>query len=184
MILLPGVLGFLAFYLFDINKIKWHAKALNLLFVIGVLLLLFSTLLCIPDLSIFRFDFRQIIGLIGLILSGVGVVYALFFALPFESTYAESGALPLVNRGVYGLCRHPAFWMFAAFYFFLWLLFSGRWLFFAFLLYTTCNYIYIYVQDRYIFPLYIQGYDSYKKSVPFLIPSWRSIKQAFSSKNA
>ena len=181
MVLLPGVIGFLAFCLFDINKIRWHSKGLNLLFVLGSLLLLLSTLLCIPTplAETFCWDLRRVIGLIGLAISGPGLVYVLFFALPFAETYTESGDLPLISHGVYGACRHPGFWLFAVFYFFLWLFFTGRQLFWAFLLYPTCNYLYICVQDRYIFPQYIAGYDDYKRSVPFLLPTGESIRKAF-----
>ena len=184
MVLIPGVIGFLAFCLFDINKIRWHCKSLNLLFAFGGLLLLLSTLLCIPTAfpETFCFDLRRITALLGLALSGPGLVYVLFFALPFTETYTESGDLPLVNRGVYGACRHPGFWMFAVFYFFLWLFFTGPQMFWAFLLYPTCNLLYIYVQDRYIFPQYIRGYDDYKRTVPFVIPTKESIRNAFSPK--
>lgn len=182
MALLPGVMGFAAFCLFDINKIRWQAKGLNLLFLLGSLLLALSTLLCIPSFSGFQLDIRRVAGLLGLLLSGVGLVYVLFFALPFTETYTESGGLPLVSHGAYGACRHPGFWLFAAFYFFLWLFFTGRQLFFGFLLYTFCNYFYICVQDRYIFPRYIRGYDDYKRTVPFLLPTRESLKRAVSSK--
>ena len=184
MVLLPGVMGFVAFCLFDINKIRWHAKGLNLLFVFGALLLLLSTLLCIPSAftETFQLDLRRMVGLIGLLLSGPGLVYVLFFALPFAETYTESGDLPLVSHGVYGACRHPGFWLFGAFYFFLWLFFTGRQMLLAFLLYPACNYLYIYVQDRSIFPLYIRGYDDYKQRVPFLIPTAESIRSAFPAK--
>ena len=43
----------------------------------------------------------------------------------------------------------------------------------AALIYPLCNLIYIIIQDKYIFPLYIEGYESYKRSVPFLIPRYR-----------
>ena len=121
--LLPGVLGFVAFGLFDINKIRWQRRELNLLFAVGSLLLAASTLLSIPQPShwaIFH-GFGGTAALVGLILSGAALVYVLFFALPFSSTYTESEELPLVDRGAYGLCRHPSFWLFVVFYFFLWL---------------------------------------------------------------
>ena len=180
MVLLPGVLGFIAFCLFDINKIRWHSEKLNLLFAFGGLLLLLSTLLAIPAdfVSAFRLDLRRVAGLIGLALSGPGLIYVLFFALPFTETYTESDRLPLVDHGAYGACRHPGFWLFAAFYFFLWLFFTGRQMFFGFLLYTFCNFLYIWLQDRYIFPRYIGGYDDYRRAVPFLLPTRDSLKQA------
>ena len=88
MYLLPGVLGFVAFCLFDINKIRWQSKKLNLLFALGALLLLLSTLLCIPDPSVWALftSPRGIPALMGLLLSGLGLVYVLFFALPFDDT--------------------------------------------------------------------------------------------------
>lgn len=185
MVLLPGVIGFLAFVLFDLNKILWHRRILNLLFPLGALLLLLSTLWCIPLPFAERFapDARRIAGLAGLAVAGFGLIYVLFFALPFSETYTESGGLPLVNHGVYGVCRHPGFWLFAAFYFFLWLFFTGRRMFLAFLLYPFCNYLYIYVQDRYIFPRYIRGYDDYRQTVPFVIPTRESLRTAFSAKH-
>lgn len=184
MYLLPGIVGFGAFCLFDINKIRWRSRMLNFLFVIGCVLLAASTLLCMPSLSgeSFAPHVRHLVGLAGLLLSAAGLIYVLFFALPFESTYTESDALPLVSHGAYGLCRHPGFWLFALFYFFLWVTFTGHRLFIGFLLYSACNYGYIYLQDRYIFPKYILGYDDYKKTVPFLLPTRESIKCAFSAK--
>ena len=182
--LLPGVLGFVAFGLFDINKIRWQRRELNLLFAVGSLLLAASTLLCIPQpghWAIFR-GFWGAAALAGLILSGAALVYVLFFALPFSSTYTESEELPLVDRGAYGLCRHPSFWLFVVFYFFLWLFFTGWRLFAGFVIYNICNFLYIYLQDRYIFPRYIRGYDDYKRSVPFLIPTRASLKKAFPAK--
>ena len=50
------------------------------------------------------------------------------------------------------------------------------------MIYNTCNFLYVYLQDRYIFPRYIRGYDDYKRSVPFLIPTRASLKKAFPAK--
>ena len=183
MYLIPGVLGFAACCLFDINKIKWQSKKLNLCFVFGILCILFSTVCGVlqSDLSQFSWPFstRQLLCLVGCLASAAGLVYTLFFALPFEDTYMESESLPLMDRGVYGLCRHPGFWMLALVYLFLWFFFSSDSLKICFLLYTACNFIYVWVQDAYIFPQYIRGYDEYKKNVPFLIPTKKSFKKAF-----
>ena len=186
MYLIPGILGFLAFYFFDINKIRWQYRPLNLLFPFGALLLLLSTLWCIPGFpaDVLLFEPRRIASLAGLLISGFALVYVLFFALPFESTYTGSDSLALVDRGAYALCRHPGFWMFAAFYFFLWRYFTGNRLFAGFLLYTACNFLYVYVQDKYIFPQYIQGYEQYRHNVPFLLPTRQHIKNAFLPKRA
>lgn len=183
MYLLPGVIGFIFFIFFDLNKIYWKSKVLNLFFVLGSVLLAFSTGYCIwqsDPFSLFSaFGFRELLLLLCLIFSGVFLVYALFFALPFDDTYVQSEDLPLVSKGLYGACRHPGFWPFALVYFFLAWLFESKALFCCFILYSFCNYLYIVIQDRFIFPKYIRGYDEYKRTIPFLIPTRDSLRNAF-----
>ena len=175
MLFLPGITAFVLFIIFDLNKIKWHKAMFNILFPLGGVLLLMSTVLCIlASPAVPRLDLRTVLSLMGVLLSALALVYTLFFALPFSGTYKSSGELPLVSGGVYGLCRHPGFWPFLLLYVFLWLAFGGRLLFLAMLIFSACNLLYIIIQDRYIFPLYIAGYDSYKKAVPFLIPRRRA----------
>ena len=186
MYLLPGVAGFVACCLFDINKIRWNKKFLNLFFVLGSFLLIFSTILCILQsdiLNLFHnFTLYRAVMLIGLLLSAAAEIYALFFALPFEDTYMESIDVPVISKGWYAACRHPGFWPLTFVYLFLWLLFSNIWLLYAFVTFTISNFFYIYIQDVYIFPRYIRGYDEYKERVPFLIPTKESLKCAFDKK--
>ena len=183
MCLLPGVIGFIFFIFFDLNKIYWKTKLLNLFFVLGSLLLFFSTGYCIWQsnfqMLFSHFGLRSILLLLGVILSGALLIYALFFALPFDDTYIQSEELPLVNKGLYGTCRHPGFWMFALFYLVLALFLSNRLVFICFVVYSICNFLYIVIQDKYIFPKYIHGYDEYKQNVPFLIPTRESIRNAY-----
>lgn len=171
MLLLPGILGFCLFIVFDLNKIRWHRPLLNCFFALGAMLLILSTILCLMQTAgEFRLSCFSAFMLAALTASCGALIYALFFALPFDDTYKQSKSLPLVTAGIYGLCRHPGFWPFLLIYFFLWLSFGGKWLMWAMLVFPLCNLIYIIIQDKYIFPLYIEGYDSYKLAVPFLIP--------------
>ena len=39
--------------------------------------------------------------------------------------------------------------------------------------FTVLNLGYTVLQDRYFFPVYLKGYDEYKKEVPFFIPRQR-----------
>lgn len=168
MLLLPGIAAFALFIAFDLNKIRWHRPIYNSLFPMGGLLLALSTTMCMRAC-----EFHLGAALAGAVLSAAALIYALFFALPFESTYKESGSLGLVNRGIYGMCRHPGFWPFLLLYIFLYLSFPGRAMLSAAIIFPICNLIYIIIQDKYIFPLYIEGYDSYKSAVPFLFPRLR-----------
>ena len=183
MYLLSGIIAFIFFIFFDLNKIYFKSKLLNLLFVIGAVLLIFSTAVPIvqSDYQALIYDFKitNVFFLIAAIISGAALIYVLFFALPFENTYVQSSKLPLVNKGVYTSCRHPGFWPFVFFYLFLALLFSSNQLFWCFIVFSICNFLYIVIQDKFIFPKYIEGYLQYKKTVPFLIPTKESIKNAF-----
>ena len=184
MYLLPGIIGFIFFIIFDLNKIYWKSKVLNLSFVFGTILLFWSTGYCVmlSDFSTLftQFGVWHICTLLGLILSGSALIYILFFALPFEDTYIESEHLPLMDKGVYGACRHPGFWMLTLCYLFLALFCSSIHLLYCCAAYSICNFLYIVIQDVYIFPKYIQGYQDYKKTVPFLIPTRESLHSAFS----
>ncbi len=171
MILLPGLGAFGLFLLFDYNKIYWRKAWMNLLFPLGGVLLAVSTALCILEGRHLR-----LWALILAVIAAAGLIYALFFALP-KGTYTEQGSLPVVAEGLYGLCRHPAFWPMAALYWLLWLAFGGPRLLAAAVIYPLCNFFYILLQDRRIFPQYIRGYDDYKRQVPFLIPTPRPRKK-------
>lgn len=182
MCLIPGVLGFIACCVFDVNKIRWHLKSLNCFFTIGSVLIALSTIWAISQsdfsLLIENFSFYHIGSLIGCILSGIALIYVLFFALPFDDTYIKNATLTLVDHGAYALCRHPGFWVFTLFYLFLCLFLSNPVLLVGLFLYTGCNFFYICLQDHYIFPLYIRDYKEYKKNVPFLLPTRQSIRMA------
>lgn len=184
MYIIPGILGFFACCLFDLNKVKWQSRILNHFFTIGSLLLVYSTLSALlkSDFKtlIHNFHIEQGLLLVGILLSGAALIYVLFFALPFESTYMETETLPVVDSGVYAACRHPGFWVFALFYLLLGFFLSNPYVTLEAIIYSICNFIYIYIQDRFIFPHYIRGYDEYKKTVPFLIPNRRSFQKAFS----
>lgn len=75
---------------------------------------------------------------------------------------------PVSREGLYGRMRHPGVWSFllcAAGY---GLMFSGVWrlaLWLAFL-----NLIYTWLQDRFFFPVYLSGYEAYRREVPYLWP--------------
>ncbi len=182
MYLIPGILGFITCCIFDLNKVHWHSKFLNHFFTLGSLLLALSTVLAVLqsnfNLLIDSFEWYRLGFLAGTILSGIALIYTLFFALPVENTYNTTDTLSLIDSGAYALCRHPGFWPFGLFYLFLSLLLSNPLVGYAAIIYSICNFIYIYIQDYYIFPLYIKGYDNYKKTVPFLIPTRNSLRRA------
>lgn len=115
-------------------------------------------------------------------LSLLAEVYALFFALPFEKTYVRpDGTRRVCRDGLYGLCRHPGFWPFAAFCACLTLAAPcGRMAAGAGLL-TALDLAYIALQDAVIFPYTFSDYSDYQAGVPFLFPDAAAWRRFFAS---
>jgi len=175
--LLPGVLSFAFFLLFDIRKAA-GARHAGLMFLTGGILLFASTaglLLALPAAALSAW--RIVCGVLSL-MSLFGMLHLLFGALPAKATYQSgSGKLALHSAGAYALCRHPAFWCFLLFYWLLYLFAESPELFAAAVLFPVLNLAYVWVQDRCLFPKYIEGYRQYRDEVPFLLPNGRSINK-------
>ena len=109
------------------------------------------------------------------------LLYALFFALPIKDAYNGGGTV--VATGVYALCRHPAAMFFLGFT----LCFLGmmrNWeTLAATAVWNIGEIIYIWIEDKAIFPKTLKGYDTYRETTPFLIPNRTSVKAAFGRKN-
>ncbi len=104
------------------------------------------------------------------------LVRAVFLDFPKERTTAGSTSASLVTSGSYGLCRHPGFWWFSLLALDLAALRGfGGFLLSAILL-ILLDFVLILVQDVYLFPKIFDGYDDYKKSVPFLFPRKRATR--------
>lgn len=173
--LFPGILSFAFFLLFDIKKAsgKRYAPAL---FFVGVLLLAGSTIGLLAQAFELRETWRIICGVIAVIWF-FALLYVLFAALPAKEVYSGADRLQACSSGVYGLCRHPGGWCFLFLYWFLWLYAPSRQLLYAAIVFPAINFLYIWVQDCYLFPKYIEGYDSYKQTVPFLFPTGQSLRK-------
>jgi len=105
-------------------------------------------------------------------------VYTLFFAVPFRQTYIEGSKQKIYTDGVYALCRHPGALWFFAFYLFLSLFLGSVTMLYATIVFSLLNIVYIVIQDCIVFPKLFDGYDEYKKKVPFLIPNVKSIEKS------
>ncbi|MPM03808.1 hypothetical protein SDC9_50075 [bioreactor metagenome] len=173
-----GLSAFLLFALGDLNTLHWKTKMLNTAFFLGCILLLYSTASLVwpmlPGAPLWR-----------LILFGGAaafffslLMYALFFAIPFDETYLtpDSGR-KVCRNGMYGMCRHPGILWFAGMYLCLYLAAPSIKLLAAALAFNAANLTYILWQDVYLFPKTFADYDDYKLSVPLLIPKFRRGRQ-------
>lgn len=166
--LAAGSLSFVFLLLFDWRK-AGRKKDAALFFAAGLLGLSLSTA------GIIRSEIRlplEGVQWFGLLWSAVWLglyVYVLFFALPSERVY-RAGAHPVCAKGIYGRCRHPGAWCFACLYLGLGLLTASADMWAAAVLFSIWNFLYVFIQDRWLFPRYIEGYREYRQTVPFLYP--------------
>ncbi|MEG0265594.1 MAG: hypothetical protein RSA06_04920 [Erysipelotrichaceae bacterium] len=177
MILFLGCFAFILMIFYDFNQIKFHFKIGKLAFAAGSLLLMGVTVF------IFVSNFDQLVNgnmyqYICLFISFIFFIlllYTLFFALPFDDTYIEQNKGKVYDQGVYSLCRHPGvLWFFISYLFLAFCMASQQVLYVA-IVFSLLNLIYAYIQDKVIFPIMLEGYQSYQNRVPFLIPNKNSI---------
>lgn len=179
--LIAGGFAFLLFYLYDINGVRVQNRFFKYSFFAGCALLLVATagLIGAMPKEVFekpRFYIFSVLGLAFLCL----LVYTLFFALPFKKTYVKEDGKPTVyTSGIYALCRHPGVLWLTLFYGFMWLATAQTIMLWAFLLFSLLDLIYVILQDKWIFPITLNGYEAYQKSTPFLIPTYRSFRRCF-----
>ncbi|HPT70013.1 MAG TPA: DUF1295 domain-containing protein [Syntrophomonas sp.] len=173
-----GCLAFICFGIFDLNKIKFMHKNVNLLVILGSVILSLCTIaIIISDSSTKISTLLQRVELLSALLSLVLLVYSIFGAVQFKETYMETGKRNgVVDTGIYALCRHPGVLWFFLFYLFLGLAFSNKVLLIAGFVWTSLDVIYVYIQDRWIFPIILEDYHAYQKQVPFLLPNKTSLR--------
>jgi len=175
--IIVGCIAFILLTLFDANKhYHWHS-ALNLLFPLAIGILIWAAVSLGLNQAYYG-NFQAYPLFYGLVLLGIlEQFYALFFALPTKSTYVGLGPIPLVNTGLYGLCRHPGVWGFFAIGLGLTLATGSVLIAFASITWFLFDLLHIAVEDFIFFPLFIPGYLDYQKQVPFLFFGVKEIKR-------
>lgn len=175
-VFLLGTVGFILYFIYDINSVTFHHKVLHLFFALGSLLLVISTVWkVIASWTECGFGVR-IVCIAGAVVFGVLLIYTLFFAIPFEETYRQDDHERLAyTKGVYALCRHPGVLMFAGLYLCLWGMTGNRLAGVYFVCMILWNVAYIILQDLWSFPKTFSNYREYQKETPFLIPTPKSV---------
>lgn len=179
-----GVLGFLCYFLYDVNSVGRIAGWMNRLFMIGTILIVAATsVLFWKRRSVLFQTPMDLLWMAGGVFFLYLLIYTLFFALPFDETYVkESRYRKAYTEGVYALCRHPGVLWFAGMYLFAALLWKSLEGLIFFVVMVILNIFYIIFQDYYSFPKTFSNYREYQRSTPFLIPNRKSIQQCRNSK--
>lgn len=174
-----GVLGFLCYFLYDVNSVGRIAGWMNRLFMIGTILIVVATsVLFWKRRSVLFQTPMDLLWMAGGVFFLYLLIYTLFFALPFDETYVkESRYRKAYTEGVYALCRHPGVLWFAGMYLFAALLWKSLEGLIFFVVMVILNIFYVIFQDYYSFPKTFSNYREYQRSTPFLIPNRKSIQQ-------
>lgn len=169
-----GTVAFALLILFEVRKCQFVKTsqekvqhfAGNPWFVVGTGMLLFACVM-LGTVSGYTVGIRFWTG-IAVLAAGL-FAYGKVLAVAEPEGYIRDGKKQPVNRkGCYSWMRHPGVWTFLICAVGYGLVFEKAMLpvlWFAFL-----NGIYTWLQDRYFFPVYLEGYGEYQKEVPFLFP--------------
>ena len=171
-----AIAAFILLILFEIIKCraeKQKSSGQNPFFLIGSILLITGWVLAAFACK----RSTQLVLLFGIIILAVGLF--LYFLVLRETsadhTYTQKGQEKKVyTDGCYGIIRHPGLWCFL-------IVSIGAELIVPALLpgnvlFVILNTIYIFLQDKIFFPIYLQGYTEYRKNVPFCIPDWDKLR--------
>ena len=177
-----GIIAFLMLYVYDLNLIYKKNRFLKNFFMIGSSVIVLTTLINIIIYFPKSWNFTMIVYTILALLSCGGLIYTLFFALDVEKAYGNDCCdQTCIKSGIYALCRHPGVIWMALMYLFLYLAFKNEDMLFMLVVYNGLNLGYVILQDIIIFPKQFVDYQQYKKIVPFLIPTIKSLKECIRS---
>lgn len=176
-----GVLAFALMLAFDCRKAAGKQRGNGALFAAGLLLLAGTTLWLLFPL-VGRMNGWRIASGVWALAWLAALLYVLFFALPAGDVYGEQQSLSVCTAGAYALCRHPGGWCLLFANLGLWGLAGTARMGVGALAFSALNFLYILLQDRFLFPRYIAGYKEYRAQTPFLLPNRRSIAACFSGK--
>jgi protein-S-isoprenylcysteine O-methyltransferase Ste14 len=174
------LLSFGLMFLSDWLKLTGHRKQGKYLLLLGMMVLVAAGINA--SVSGSRFQIAPLPRILFLLVAAAAALleyFALFSSLPAVSTYlGENERQPLVDGGMYSLCRHPGALWFPLFSLSL-ALGLGNWeMLLSAGLASALNLLYVFFQDRLVFPKTIADYAQYQKNTPFLIPTGQSILRA------
>lgn len=171
---LVGGLGFVLFFLYDWNRVFWKRKVMSRFFLFGCIGQLAAGVSILMTAWLEPGRGGAYLLLPAFLFLGA-LIYTLFFALPFDSTYCkEADEHKVCRSGIYGWCRHPGIWWFFGCFLCMGLACEDKRKLWYGLGLSFLNLLYAWYQDRFIFPREFSDYEDYRQKVPFLVPHRRS----------
>lgn len=132
-----------------------------------------------------RFNISGALVLVGWVFLPISfglLIYSLFIELPFLSTYTGGGKQQaLITRGTYALTRHPGLLWFGLFLLALLPVSRSRELILAAPIWFGLDFLWVVLQDRFIFVKLFRHYPVYQKETPMLFPNYKSLKRCIAT---
>lgn len=177
--------AFALMFLSDVLKLHKRTAGGKLFFSGGMLVLIAAgALAALNGMSFYIPPVMKGLFLLIAAIGAWGLFSSLFFSLPASRTYfdkEDSGQL--VDSGMYALCRHPGALWFPIFSCFSALGLGNLELLADAAFATLLNVLYVWFQDRQIFPQTIKEYKEYQETTPFLLPTAHSLSRAIGKKS-
>lgn len=167
-----GITGYILLVLYDLSQLRasaWLRIPLSLGFpltALPYLLLLSRYRLPIAD-STLRSLFYMVCLLFGILLT-----YSAVFEIPlYQLRHTADGTKEpeVYSRGTYRHSRHPGFIWYTCINILFILAYQKMEITILMSILTLCNFALIVLEDVFIFPRTLAGYDRYKQHVPFLL---------------
>ena len=167
---LTGTAAFVILIIFEVQKCRNALKnrtAFNPWFVLGTLMLLLSFVGIAMDNQAAG-GARLVSGVVIMTAGVLSYIIVLIAGLKKRGYLEDEKNASVSRKGLYGRLRHPGVWSFLLCGVGFGMVFIGTtgkalWL-------VLLNLIYTWLQDRYFFPVYLKGYEEYKRDVPYLFP--------------
>ncbi len=172
-----GIIGFIVIHLFDLVSLKRVPRAKPIVWASGSGLLIYSlVMICLAPDKLILPVWLTWLGWGLLSLSLPLLIHSLFVGLPFRKTYLTTGIGDrLITTGVYALTRHPGVIWFTILMLALIPVSGSRLLLIAAPVFIALDILLVTIQDRFIFGRMFDGYESYRRRTPMLLPNWRSL---------
>jgi len=173
-----GTLGFLIIHFFDVVSLKRIPGAKPCTWILGSSLLVYSIIMvCLKSDKLPLPIWSTWLGWVLLSISFLLLIYSLFINLPFRKTYVTAGVGDkLITTGLYALVRHPWVHWFILIMLSLVLVSQSKLLLIAAPTWILLNILLVIIQDKFFFGRMFDGYDSYRKKTPMLLPNRQSIR--------
>ena len=179
-----GAASFFVVFWVDVTAVQRIRFLKPLLWIVGIMLFIAGAVTCMRDPARLALPVPvRVAGGLLAALSSALLVYSLFMEIPFVSAYVGPGGPDsLVTTGTYALCRHPGVLWLSGLLIGLFFLGGCTLLLLAIPVWVGLDVAYVLAQDRVFFPrMFGRQYQSYRASVPLLIPTGKSLRACAST---